>query len=87
VTLQGPFFDSHAEEIGHLIQHHAEHQRPEHPLKRIIAIDHQEGALFITTTDTHLARSIGEAIRHAYQGELAVDYVPSESVVRVNWKR
>lgn len=87
VTLQGPFFDSHAEEIRRLIQHHEEHQRLEHPLKRIIAIDNQDGAMLVTTTDTHLARGIGEAVRHAYQGELEVDHVPGESVVRVSWKR
>ena len=41
----------------------------------------------VTTTDTHLARGIGEAVRHAYQGDLKVDHVSGENLVRVHWKR
>jgi len=87
VTLDGPFFNAHSEEIRHIIQNHAEHERTEHPLKRIIAIENQEGAMLVTTTDTHLARGIGEALHHAYQGDLKVDHVPGESTVRVHWSR
>ena len=87
VTLEGPFFDTHNEEIRQLIQHHSEHERAEHPLKRIIAIEDQAGAMLVTITDTHLARGIGEALRHAYQGELKVDHVSGENAVRVHWKR
>jgi hypothetical protein len=68
VTLKGSFFDAHSEEIKKIIQHHAEHERAEHPLKRIIAIDNQDSAMLVTTTDTHLARGIGEAVHNAYQG-------------------
>lgn len=87
VTLEGPFFNTHSEEIRHLIQHHADHERTEHPLKRIIAIDNKEGAMLVTTTDTHLARGIGEAVHHAYQGDLKVDHVSGENSVRVHWHR
>jgi|APFre7841882724_1041349.scaffolds.fasta_scaffold145725_1 NMD protein affecting ribosome stability and mRNA decay len=87
VTLQGPFFNTHCEEIRRLIQHHAEHERVEHPLKRIMAIENRGGAMLVTTTDTHLARGIGEAVRHAYQGELKVDHTPGENLVRVHWSR
>jgi hypothetical protein len=87
VTLEGPFLNTHSEEIRHLIQHHAEHERLEHPLKRIISLESKWGAMQITTTDTHLARGIGEAIRHAYQGDLKVDHVPGENMVRVYWNR
>lgn len=87
VTLDGPFFDTHCEEIRHLIQNHALHERIEHPLKRIIAIESKDRAMLVTTTDTHLARGIGEAVRHAYQGELKVDHVSGENLVRVYWNR
>lgn len=86
VTLEGTFFDSHSEEIRRLIQHHAEHESTEHPLKRIISIENKDGAMLVTTTDTHLARGIGEAVRHAYQGELKVEHVSGENLVRVYWK-
>lgn len=87
VTLEGPFFVAHSEEIRHLIQHHAEHERAEHPLKRIIAMENQQGAMLVTTTDTHLARGIGEALHHAYQGKLKTDHVSGENLVRVHWSR
>lgn len=87
VTLNGPFFNDHCEEIRHLIQHHAEHERIEHPLKRIIAINSEGDAMLVTTTDTHLARGIGEAVHHAYQGKLKVSHVSGENLVRVHWNR
>lgn len=87
VTLEGSFFDAHSEEIKRLIQHHAEHERTEHPLKRIIAMENHEGAMLVTTTDTHLARGIGQALRHAYQGKLKIDHITGESLVRVHWSR
>lgn len=87
ITLEGPFFSTHREEIRHLIQNQALHERVEHPLKRIIAIENQNGSMLVTTTDTHLARGIGEAVRHAYQGELKVDHVSGENSVRVHWSR
>jgi NMD protein affecting ribosome stability and mRNA decay len=87
VTLQGQFFNDHSEDIRRLIQHHVEHEQNEHPLKRIIAMDNKNGAMLVTTTDTHLARGIGEAVHHAYQGELRIDHVSGESLVRVYWDR
>lgn len=87
VTLDGPFFNTHSEDIRHLIQNHADHERTEHPLKRIIALENKDGAMLVTTTDTHLARGIGEAVRHAYQGDLKVDHVSGEGSVRVHWHR
>jgi len=87
ISLEGPFFSDHYDEIRRLIQHHAEHERNEHPLKRIIAIEDEGDAMVVTTTDTHLARGIGEALRHAYQGKLRVDHVSGESLVRVYWSR
>jgi NMD protein affecting ribosome stability and mRNA decay len=87
VTLEGPFFEAHSEEIGRLVQHHVEHERTEHPLKRIIAMTNQQGAMLVTTTDTHLARGIGEAVRHAYQGELKTEHTSGENLVRVYWHR
>jgi NMD protein affecting ribosome stability and mRNA decay len=39
VTLEGPFFDAHCEEIRRLVVHHAEHEHAEHPLKRIMVIE------------------------------------------------
>jgi NMD protein affecting ribosome stability and mRNA decay len=87
VTLKGAFLSAHSEEIKKIIQHHAEHERAEHPLKRIMAIDDEAGMMLVTTTDTHLARGIGEAVHNAYQGELKVEHSTGENLVRVYWQR
>ncbi|MGV3580997.1 MAG: BCAM0308 family protein [Methylophilus sp.] len=88
ITLKGTFFDIHCDEIKRLIHNHAEHERAEHPYKRIIAIEqNQEDTMLITTTDTHLARGIGEVVHNAYQGELKIDQSPDENLIRIYWTR
>jgi hypothetical protein len=41
----------------------------------------------IQTTDVHLARRLGDAVHHAYQGELDIQYARDDYVVRVYWTR
>jgi hypothetical protein len=41
----------------------------------------------VTTTELHLARRIGDALHHAYHGELTTQYAPGQYLVRVYWKR
>jgi hypothetical protein len=87
VTISGEFAAAHADEIRNLARNVEEREKQEHPLKRIMAIEAGEGRLVVKTTDAKLARGIGEALHHAYHGEL--DYVMSEAenVLRVEWKR
>jgi len=85
LTLEGPFFQAHREEIMHLVHNHEQRERAEHPLQRIMAVEEQDGEVLVTTTDIHLARGIGEAVRHAYQGELEFHYNPEENLLRVHW--
>ncbi|MFQ5932201.1 MAG: hypothetical protein ACE5MM_07320, partial [Nitrospiraceae bacterium] len=59
----------------------------EHPLSRIITIEEQDGTTVIATTDTHLPRRIGEALHHAYHGELSFHYNEDEDFIRVRWAR
>ena len=85
VTLEGPFFLAHQDEIMRLVHNHEQRERAEHPLQRIMAVEEQDGSVLVTTTDIHLARGIGEAVRHAYQGELEFHYNPEECLLRVHW--
>jgi hypothetical protein len=41
----------------------------------------------VKTTDARLARGIGEALSHAYRGELDYRMSGAENVLRVEWKR
>lgn len=85
LTLQGDFFSTHRDEVMRLIHNHEKREREEHPLKRIMAVEEKGDATLVTTTDIHLARGMGEALHHAYQGELEYHYNPEQSLLRVNW--
>lgn len=86
LTLEGEFFLGHRDEIMHLVHNVEKRERAEHPLKRIMAVEEiKSGGTLVSTTDPHLARGIGEALHHAYQGELKFHYNPAENLLRVNW--
>ena len=87
LRLSGDFFVVHREERTHLIRNVEKRERAEHPLKRIMNIEEQRDGLLITFTDPHLSRGVGEAIHHAYEGELNFEYSDEEYMLRVYWKR
>ena len=88
LTLQGEFFHAHRDEIMHLVYNVEKRERAEHPLKRIMAAEEiKSGGALVSTTDPHLARGIGEALHHAYQGELSFHYNHEENLLRVSWTR
>jgi NMD protein affecting ribosome stability and mRNA decay len=87
VTIEGEFASAHRAEIENLVRNFEEREKRDHPLKRIIAIDEQEGALVVSTTDGKLARSIADALHNAYQGELDYQFTERENVFRARWSR
>ena len=88
VTLEGEFFRAHRAESLNLVQSHARHVRQEHPLERLMEVqDRPDGSCLVTTTDAHLARGLGEAIRHAWRGDLAFHYEQGQTLLRVHWRR
>lgn len=87
VSLAGEFFAEHEQEVMQLIRNHEAQEKAGHPLQRIMSIDRTGNGSLITTTDIHLARGIGEAVHHAYQGELEFHYNPEQNLLRVNLVR
>jgi NMD protein affecting ribosome stability and mRNA decay len=87
VSLSGEFFAKHEPEILQLMRHREAQEKAEHPLQRIIAIEKTKHGTLVTTTDIHLARGIGEALHHAYQGELEFHYNSDQNLLRVSWSR
>lgn len=85
VTLDGEFFATHHDEIMRLLHNEEKRESKEHPLKRIMDTEEKDGVTLVTTTDTHLARMMGEAIHRAYQGELEFHYNREENLLRVHW--
>ena len=70
VTLKGDFVREHKEEMIHLARHEEEAEKKEHPLNRIISIEEDAHGVVINTTDIHLPRRIGEAVKRAFHGEI-----------------
>jgi hypothetical protein len=87
LTLSGEFLSVHQDEIMNLIHNFVNLEKAEHPLKRMMSIEAQQGSLLITFTDPHLARGVGEALHHAYQGKLDFKYTEEDNVLRVSWAR
>ena len=88
VTIKGEFFKEHRDEIVRLIQSHEKKEKAERPLQRIMEMDDKrDGTFEVTTTDSHLARGLGEALHDAYKGDLKVRYSRDENLVRAVWKR
>jgi NMD protein affecting ribosome stability and mRNA decay len=87
IEISGPFFRERRQEILSLVQHIEKQEKSEHPMERIAAIEDERDHVLITTTGTHVARRIGEALSRSYRGEYACRYSEGEEIVRISWKR
>ena len=88
LTMYGKFLHDHRNEIMNLLHNKVTAEKALHPLKRLISIEDQaDGSIVATFTDTHLARDIGKAVSHAYQGKLDIHYADDEDLTRVTWSR
>ena len=87
ITIKGEFFQDHKDEIIALINARAEREKEQRPLQRVMGMDpKRDGSLEITTTDSHIARTIAEAIHSAYKGDLKLRYSRDENLLRATWK-
>ena len=87
IEIHGAFFKKHQEEVHNLIHNMEKQEKGEHPQERIMTMATEKDHALITTTGTHLARRIGEAIKHAYQGDLELTYGDGEQSIRIIWRR
>jgi hypothetical protein len=86
LTLGGSVLRAKKAEIIQLARHREAAEKAEHPLNRIIAIDEQDDTIVITTTDIHLPRRIGEALKRAHRGHLELSYDEDAYFVRATWR-
>jgi NMD protein affecting ribosome stability and mRNA decay len=87
VVIKGEFLAEHRDEIIALITSKEEREKSTHPLQRIMAIEDVREGLQVTTTDSLLARGIGEALHDAYKGDLKLRYSRDENLLRATWRR
>jgi NMD protein affecting ribosome stability and mRNA decay len=86
VKLHGALGRNQIDEIVSLARHQEAAEKGEHPLNRIISIDENADGIVISTTDTHLPRRIGEAVKRAFHGTLDEHFDEGGYFVRVTWK-
>ncbi len=87
VTIKGEFIKAHRDEIIAVVKAKEDRQKAEHPQQRIMAIEDVREGLQVKTTDSNLARGIGEALHDAYKGDLKLRYSRDENLLRAIWKR
>lgn len=85
VTLKGPYTTQHRDQVMGLIHNTEAQEKNSHPMARIMTIEDRAEGLVVLTTDAHLPRRIGEALKHAHHGELEVQYDQDEEFVRIMW--
>jgi hypothetical protein len=85
VTLHGDIVGQHKDQIIGLARNEEAAEKSEHPLNRIISIEATDEGLVISTTDIHLPRRIGEALKRAFHGELAMHFDEAGYFVRIDW--
>jgi NMD protein affecting ribosome stability and mRNA decay len=87
VSLEGAFFNRHEQEILNFVRYRADREKPWYPQQRIMSVEKREQGTLVTTTDLHLAHSIGQTLHQTYQGELEFHYNPQDNLLRVIWSR
>ncbi len=85
--MHGSFLAGHRDEILHIVRRQEEIENAEHPLNRIMKIDDAGERIVVTTTEIHLPRRIGEALKSAFDGELDFNYDEDGYFLRVDWRR
>ncbi len=87
VTLSGSFLEQHRGALLPIVRRQEQLEKPQHPLNRIIKVEEEADRIFVTTTDIHLPRRIGEAVHAALGGELAFKDDEDGYFLRVEWHR
>jgi hypothetical protein len=87
VSLGGRFFNEHRDEVLRRIHGCEDAEKRDHPMERIMDVSQVGSATLVTTTGTHLARRIGDALHDAFKGELEFHYNKDENLLRVSWSR
>lgn len=87
ITLSGGYVRQHRDELLQLARNREAEEKQEHPLHRIMSIEEHPDSLVINTTDIHLPHYIAEALRHAHQGDLKIQYDEEGYFARIDWRR
>lgn len=86
LTVDAALARAHRDSIVALARAVEAREKRLHPLQRIMDIVPEtagDGALFITTTDPHLARGLGEALQERFHARASYGFARGEHLLRV----
>jgi len=85
-TLRLPAsFLAHEGEILQLVHNLEKGEKAEHPLERLMDVEHVDGCLVLTTTGVHLARQIAHKLAKLLHVKPRFRYADGENLVHVDW--
>lgn len=87
IVIEGAFLRGHGGELVALARNQEALEKQEHPLNRIMEVKERKDAIEISTTDIHLPRRIGRALKRAFHGTLAIAYDEGAYFARATWRR
>jgi NMD protein affecting ribosome stability and mRNA decay len=87
VRLSGAYLEANRVDIVHRLRRCEAAESRSHPLQRIMAVAREDGGLMVTTTDSHLARRLGEALVKSFKGATEYRYAREDNLLRVSWRR
>ena len=87
IRMSGEYLRAHRDEILRRVRRCEAAEKSAHPLQRIMTVSGAGGDLVVTTTDSHLARRIGEALVKAFKGNAEYRYGKEDNLLRVSWSR
>lgn len=87
VIIRGAFLSRHRNEILNLVRNVQALETADHPMHRVMTIEGHSDSIIVNTTDVHLPRRIGEALRRAHKGELDMHYEEGGYFLRALWRR
>lgn len=85
--LKGGYLQKKRGEILNLIRNQEEEAQMSRPLQRILWIREVDEGLEVATTSPHLAMRLGRAVHAAHKGELQIQPLEGEHMVRLFWSR
>ena len=87
VTISGDFLVLHNDEILQIVRRQEEIENQEHPFNRIMKVSDELDQVIVTTTDVHLPRRIGKALKSTLDGDLPLTYDEDGYFLRAEWRR
>jgi NMD protein affecting ribosome stability and mRNA decay len=87
LSLKGEFALANRAELMAFVRERGEREKNEHPLERLMGVDETADGLLVTTTGTHLARVLVQALKSAYEGRQWMRYNRDENRVRITWRK